>query len=141
MSDPGILDEAVTAAATGTGVGGGFFALRWLVQWLSGRLDKRQAQLDAEHGALDMSWKEYRLLLERDRQDLRAQVRQIVEQNRALRLAFEHVAGALIRINPRHESLVIADKILTAAFPTDMSLGVAMASAALDEDERRRMEQ
>lgn len=141
MSDPGILDEAATAVATGTGVGGGFFALRWLVQWATGRLDKRQAQLDAEHGALDMSWKEYRLLLERDRQDLRAEVRKIAEQNRALRLAFEHVTGALIRIDPKNEALVIADKILTAAFPTDMSLGLAMAGAALDEDDRRRAEQ
>ena len=81
MSDPGILDEAVTAAATGTGVGGGFFALRWLVQWLTGRLDKRQAQLDAEHDALDMSWKDYRILLEKDRQETRARMEKIDEQN------------------------------------------------------------
>jgi len=138
VSDPGILDEAVTAAAAGTGVGGGFFALRWLIQWLTGRLDKRQAQLDAEHDALDMSWKDYRLLLERDRQDLRATMGKIEAQNRALRTAFEHVTGALIRIDPKNEALVIADRILSSAFPADFSVGLAMAAAALDEDDRRR---
>ena len=138
MSDPGILDEAVTAAAAGTGVGGGFFAFRWLIQWLTGRLDKRQAQLDAEHDALDMSWKDYRLLLERDRQDLRATMGKIEAQNRALRTAFEHVTGALIRIDPKNEALVIADRILSSAFPADFSVGLAMAAAALDEDDRRR---
>ena len=141
MSDPGILDEAVTAAATGTGVGGGFFALRWLVQWLTGRLDKRQAQLDAEHDALDMSWKDYRILLEKDRQETRARMEKIDEQNRALRLAFEHVAGGLIRVDPKNEALVIADRILAAAFPTDFSFGITRAGAALDEEERRRTTQ
>lgn len=141
MSDPGIIDDAITTAAAGTGVGGGFFALRWLVQWLTGRLDKRQAQLDAEHDALDMSWKDYRILLERDRQETRARMEKIDEQNRALRLAFEHVAGGLIRIDPSNEALVIADRILAAAFPTDFSFGITRAGAALDQAERQRTAQ
>lgn len=137
MSDPTLFDGVVKAAATGSGVGGGFFALRWLVQWLTGRLDKRQAQLDAEHDALDMSWKDYRLLLERDRQSLRDSMERIEQQNRALRLAFEHVAGALIRIDPKNEALVIADKLMAAAFPADFTFGVARAGAALDADDLR----
>lgn len=134
MSDPGILDEAVTAAATGTGIGGGFFALRWLVQWLTARADKRQAELDAEHATLDMSWKEYRLSLER-------RLRAMERANEALRLSFQHVSGALIRIDPHNEALVIADRLMAEAFPTDFSLSAAIAGGALDEDDRRRTEQ
>lgn len=141
MADPGILDEAVTAAATGTGVGGGFFALRWLVLWLTGRLDKRQALLDAQDERVDREWQTIREELKAKNAALDQRLDQIEQQNNALRFAFQHVAGALVRIDPKNEALIIADRILAAAFPADFSLGVAMAGAALDEDDRRRTEQ
>jgi hypothetical protein len=140
VSDPGILDDAITTAAAGTGMGGGFFVLRWLVQWLTGRLDKRQAQLDAEHGALDKSWEGYRLRLEERATRLEQRMETMERQGRAVWLAFEHVAGGLIRVDPGNEALVIADRILASAFPTDFSFGIARAGGALDEDDRRRAE-
>jgi hypothetical protein len=132
VADQSAIELAVTAAATGSGAGGGFFVLKWLLQWLTGRADKRQAQLDAEHAALDMSWKDYRLLLERDRQELQLRMSTMEKQGRALRLSFEHVAGALIRLDPHNPALAIVDKILATAFPDDFSLAAYRAEAALD---------
>lgn len=33
-------------AAMGVGGGGGFFAVKWFVEWMSGRMDKREARID-----------------------------------------------------------------------------------------------
>jgi hypothetical protein len=130
VSDPTILDDVAKAAAAGSGVGGGFFALRWVVLWLTARFDRRQALLDAEHDALDMSWKEYRQLLER-------RLGALEKANEALRLSFQHVSAGLIRIDPQNPALLIAERIMAAAFPTDFSMAASMAQAALDEDDRR----
>lgn len=48
MADGNSLME-VAASATGVGVSGGagFFALKWLVEYFGGRMDKRAAALDA----------------------------------------------------------------------------------------------
>lgn len=64
------------AVAGGSSIGVGFYFVRWLVEWISGRLDKRQANLDAGREALDQGWKAYRLVLE-DR--LAAQDKRIAE--------------------------------------------------------------
>ena len=42
------LAESIGAfAAMGVGGGGGFFAVKWFVEWLSGRMDKREARIVA----------------------------------------------------------------------------------------------
>lgn len=103
-----------------------FFALRWLLDWIARRIDKRQAQLDVEHAALDMSWKEYRLQLER-------RIANIERQNMAFRLGFQHVSAALIRVDPQNPALTIAEKIMAQAFPDDFSIGAARAGSAVDK--------
>lgn len=52
------------AVAGGGSIGVGLYFTRWLVEWISGRVDKRQADLDAGRDALDQGWKAYRLVLE-----------------------------------------------------------------------------
>jgi hypothetical protein len=115
-----------TAAAFGGTFGGVFFALRWLMDWMAKRFDKRQAQLDAEHATLDMSWKDYRLQLER-------RLSTLERQNNAFRLGFQHVSAALIRADPHNPALTIAEKIMAQAFPDDFSFSTAMAAGALDQ--------
>ena len=54
------------------------------------------------------------------------------KQGRALRMSFEHVAGALIRVDPDNPALAVVDKILAQAFPDDFTLAAYRAEAALD---------
>lgn len=126
------LAQAQGGAAAGVSFVGVGFAVWRLLLWLTARFDKRQAQLDAEHNAIDMNWKEYRLFIERDRLDLRATVGRIEKQNRALRMAFEHTAGALIRIDPDNPALAVVDKILGQAFPDDFTMATFRAEAAIE---------
>jgi len=125
MSDGLTTDGLKSVATFGGGFGAAFFALRWMVDWIAKRFDKRQAQLDAEHAALDMSWKDYRLQLER-------RIAAIERQNQAFHRSFQHVSAALIRIDPQNPALTIAEKIMAQAFPDDFTLGAAMAGAAVD---------
>jgi len=111
--------------AGGAGMGGGFFAVRWVVMTLIGRADRRQQLLDDEHAVLDMSWKDYRLHLEQ-------RFKEIDRQNQALRLSFEHVAGALIRVDPQNPALALADRVMAQAFPMDFTFSLARVDAAID---------
>lgn len=120
MSD---FEPIKDVAVGGASAGGAFYALRWLVNYFTGRVDQRQKQLDAEHASLDIGWKEYRLGLERRMQTME-------RQNRALRLSFEHVAGALIRKDPDNAALAIADRIMAQAFPDDFSMTVTRIDGA-----------
>lgn len=43
----GLLELLPTWFAVGAGGGGGFMAVKWLLEWISGRLDKREAAIDA----------------------------------------------------------------------------------------------
>jgi hypothetical protein len=135
MTDPSVLDEAKGFAALGGGATASFFALRWLeraVRWVFDRMDKRQAELDAEDETLKMGWKDYRLFLERRLQDAVGRLDQMEVQNRALRTCFEHVAAGLIELDPQHPSLQLAARVMAAAFPGDFTVLSAMASAAVD---------
>lgn len=123
MSNDLIPPGVEQAIAAGSGAGASFFVVRWFVQWVTGRHDRRQAALDEEHQALDMSWKDYRLHLEKRMQTME-------RQNRALRLSFEHVAGALIRNDPENAALAIADRIMAQAFPDDFSMTVTRLDQA-----------
>lgn len=122
MSD---FSEVKDAAAFGGGFAAVFAAVRWLMNWATARFDKRQAQLDAEHATLDMSWKEYRLLLEERLQKLE-------RQNRAVFRAFQHVSAGLIRRDPQAPELALAERLMAEAFPIDFTMAAQMAGAAVD---------
>lgn len=122
------IDDAKDAVGAGAGAGGAFYALRWLWTQVASRFDTRQARLDAEHATLDMSWKEYRLFLERRMSSLE-------RQNRAVLTAFQHVSAGLIRRDPQAPELIVAERLMAAAFPTDFSMASQMAGAAVDMSE------
>lgn len=112
MSETGSLQDML---AGGVGLGGGFAAVRWWLQWLIGRADRRQALLDAEHERLDGGWREYRQQLEGR---LRS-VEGLADKVHAIRLAFELVAGELRRVDPGNTTLRHAEVLLQGAFPLD----------------------
>lgn len=94
--------------------GGG---IRWLAGWADRQAEGRGAKLQAWHDELaarEAAWDgrvEARLkLLEQEN------VRR-VEENNALRLAFELVAGALRAIDPVNTALSRAEQLLQTAFP------------------------
>ncbi|HKY82607.1 MAG TPA: hypothetical protein VJM09_14165 [Sphingobium sp.] len=41
------VEQLGGVAALGGSAGGGFFIVKWFVEWIAGRLDKREARLDA----------------------------------------------------------------------------------------------
>lgn len=47
MSAAPLLEQIGVFAGAGAGAGGGFFMVKWAVEWVAGRLDKREARLDA----------------------------------------------------------------------------------------------
>lgn len=40
------VEQLGAIVGLGGGAGGGFFAVKWFAEWISGRLDKREARLD-----------------------------------------------------------------------------------------------
>lgn len=40
------IEQLGAIVGLGGGAGGGFFAVKWFAEWVSGRLDKREARLD-----------------------------------------------------------------------------------------------
>jgi len=125
MSEDRLIDGAVTAAAGGGGFAGAFLALRWLVNWLTGRMDRRQALLDQQDARIDQEWKQIR-------DEMKERLDKIETQNGALRVAFHHVAGALVRVDPSNPALLLAEQILAQAFPLDLNALAAQAGAAID---------
>lgn len=125
VSEPTLLEEGVQIASAGVGVGGGFFALRWLVGWLTGRMDRRQLLLDAQDERVDREWQKIRERVEE-------RLGKVERQNEALRFAFHHVAGALIRIDPQNPALAQAEQMLSQAFPVDFTLLAERAGSAVD---------
>lgn len=47
MNAPNIVEQAGAFVVMGGGAGGGFLAVKWLIEWVAGRLDKREARIDA----------------------------------------------------------------------------------------------
>lgn len=127
-----IVESLARMAAGGLGVGGGWFMLRWVIDKITARLDRRQQQLDIQDEKLDQEWKAIR-------EELKLRVDKIEKQNEALRFAFHHVAGALIRIDPQNPALKQAEQLLAQAFPIDLTLLADRAAAALDLSEERRL--
>lgn len=54
-----LFSGAAQVAAGGAGLGGGFYMVRWLINWLTGRHDLREAQIDKKDAALDERWAAY----------------------------------------------------------------------------------
>lgn len=61
---PNVMSQLPAFIALGAGGGGGFYGLKWLIQWVTGRLDRRQQNLDSQQDALNSGWAEYRHTLE-----------------------------------------------------------------------------
>jgi len=100
-------------------VGKGF---QWLVGWRDARAATRTAKLDAWHKELQA--REDRIEA-RDREyqaHIEQELRQLKIESRALRAAFEMVAGALQQSAPSHPALERARTLLSAAFPLDPSM-------------------
>lgn len=123
-------ERVADAVAAGSGLGGVLLFGRWAINWFTNRVDKRQAQLDAEHDALDMSWKDYRLHLER-------RMSAMETQNVALRLSFQHATAALMRHDPADPALAIIERIMAQAFPMDFGVVTSLAEAGLDRGMQR----
>jgi len=91
---------------------------RWLLGHADRREQRRQDRLDAEEEDLGKSWSAYRKRIE-------ARLQVVERQNYGFRLAFEHVAGALIRIDPHNPALAIAGKLLEQAIPIELAREMA----------------
>lgn len=62
--DSGLGEAAVKIASGAGGLGGGFVFARWFILWLTGRHDRREADLRAEDSDLDKRWQKYREVIE-----------------------------------------------------------------------------
>jgi hypothetical protein len=47
MNAATMVEQAGAFVVMGGGAGGGFLAVKWLIEWVAGRLDKREARIDA----------------------------------------------------------------------------------------------
>lgn len=138
MADP-TLDSAIAAASAGGGFASVLLAGRWLIGWLTGRHEARANRLDAQEAKIDLEWQEIREQQDARIDDLTLRLKKIERDVHVMLLAYQHVSGALIRIDPQNEALDRAGAILRAVFPIDLSTAVARAEAALGagDDERR----
>lgn len=91
---------------------------RWLIGHADRREKRRQDRLDAEEEKLGKGWSAYYKRIE-------ARLEMVERQNYGFRLAFEHVAGALIRIDPQNPALVIAGRLLERAIPIEVAREMA----------------
>lgn len=81
--------EAIAAwAAGGMGAGGGFFAFKWLVEYIGGRMDKRAAALDAGTQALI--------------EHLQAQVSSLTDRIGSVTARLDHVEKELDECRAQH---------------------------------------
>src|SRR3546814_15748680 len=71
MSEPkGVVDTAVAAASAGGGFAGVLLASRWLLNWITGRYDKRAERIDAQDEKVDLQWQAIREAYARDNETL-----------------------------------------------------------------------
>lgn len=130
MAD-GLTEDVIKVGAAAASAGGGLYMVRWFVMWVTGLHRHRQALLDAQDARLDKEWKEIRIAMQ-ERLD------RLESQNRALLYGFQHVSGALTKIDPDNPALEAAHRFVESTFPLDMRELVGRAAHALDEAEARR---
>lgn len=132
MAETKMIDDVAQVAAGGVSFGGGLYMARWLILWLTGRADRKQALIDEQEAKVDREWATMREELKAERQADKLRLDRIEKQNQALRFAFHHVAAALIRIDPQNPALSQAEQMLSQAFPLDFSLIAERAAAAVE---------
>lgn len=91
---------------------------RWMLGHADRRDARRQARLDDEEEKLDQGWSAYRRRIEE-------RLITVERQNYGLRLAFEHVFGALIRVDPQNPAIGRAGDLLERAFPIEIAREMA----------------
>lgn len=90
-----IVDSAVTAASAGGGFAGVLLAVRWLLNWLTGRLDARAARIDAQDKKVDLEWQQIREGLRSENDALRTDVTALAER---ITSAESKIASQTVRI-------------------------------------------
>lgn len=133
MDEAGLAKDVAQTAAAGFSAGGGFVAIRWLVQIVTRWSERREARLNAQEDRADKEWQNIREEIKQQLADANKRLGIVERQNVALRRAFNHVAAALIRTDPQHNALAEADQLLAASFPVDFGLTAARAEGALDQ--------
>lgn len=133
MDESALAKDVAQAAAGGFSLGTGLFFVRWLVQVATKWSERREARLTAKEDRADREWQKIREEIKQQLADALKRVGTVERQNLALRRAFNHVAGALIRLDPQHAALAEADQLLAASFPVDFDLAVARAEGALGQ--------
>jgi hypothetical protein len=133
MDESGLASDVAQAAAGGFSLGTSFFAVRWLVQIVTRWSERREARLNAQEDRADRDWHQIREEIKQQLADALKRLGTVETQNAALRRAFNHVAGALIRLDPQHAALAEADQLLASSFPVDFDLAVARAEGALGQ--------
>jgi hypothetical protein len=112
-----MFEEGVQYGSAAAGAGGGFFLMRWIFDKVVARLDRRQTLLDTQEAKVDREWQTIREELRSRLSVLEEEGRKRAEENIALRLAFEIVAGELRARDPGNHALHRAEQILAAGFP------------------------
>lgn len=121
----------VPFATTGGSVGGGFYAARWFVIWLTARHDKKAADLAAEHSELDQSWKKYRITLEQ-------KIGKLEQEIAGVRYSFLRVSHALAAVDPDNPALAETDALMRVIFPPPYSLEADRSSHELNTENRTK---
>lgn len=108
------LEQLGGVAALGGGAGGGFFAVKWFVEWLAGRLDKREARIDAGADKL-IAGLERRLATLTDRLDkvenLLAECKSMHAKSEAEVLRLTALVEAQGEIRQRAQQVASADRL------------------------------
>lgn len=82
VMDKDVWEGVAYTATGGFTLGGGFAVLRWFINWITGRHDRREAQIDQKDAALDERWAKYTKKLE-ERVDALEEARDDWEKERA----------------------------------------------------------
>lgn len=117
-------------ALGGSAAGGGFAIVRFALNWMAGRADRREARLDAQEESIDQQWKGIRLTLGQ-------RVERLELQLAAMRRAYQRVTMGLMRRDPQAAELIEAEQIMAKAFPLDFDVLTARAEDALDRENLR----
>lgn len=96
MAEPnGIVDSAVKAASAGGGFAGVLLAVRWVLNWLTGRWDARAARIDAQDAKVDLQWQQIREATEARAETLTKDVTALAER---LTAAEAKIAAQTVRL-------------------------------------------
>ncbi len=143
MTDQTSIGEQIARwAAGGGGFAAAWIAIQRLLNWVTGRIDRRQDNLDAQEDRVDREWQAIREDLDRKLAVMEVRFETVERKNDALRNAVHHLSGALIRLDPTNPALLIAEQALAAVFPMpkpeqrvppSIADAAARAQQALDE--------